>query len=120
MDRDSTRSKVRRKLNKSQVTDILERNVALYREEDNFVHYLVDLAVYLMEYEYDWSESGATPPKCLGHENDTPPPSPAINSRSMMNVLTNEGLLAARRTCPYCGGVVGEQIICPTCRNITK
>src|SRR4051812_14636442 len=62
MERPGTKPKPRRKMTRSQIIDILERNVSLYREEESFVHYLVELAVYLMEYEYDWSESSASPP----------------------------------------------------------
>lgn len=124
MDRDATRSTIRRKLNKSQVIDILERNVALYREEENFVHYLVELAFYLIECEYDWSESKANPTKSgitAAIETPIPPDIESHNtSRSLPRRITTESILAARRTCPFCGSVVGEQVTCPSCRNITK
>ena len=56
-------AKLRRKLNKSQVLEILERNAALYRDDEAFLEYLVNLTLYLIEYEYNWAESGCEPPK---------------------------------------------------------
>lgn len=51
-----------RKLSRDQVKEILERNAELFKTDENFVPYLIDLALYLLEYEYDWKESGAERP----------------------------------------------------------
>lgn len=127
MDREGLRPRTRRKLNKAQIIEILERNVALYKDEENFVRYLVDLAIYLMEYEYDGSDSANNTTASMitgsttGH--DLPPaPAPAgaglngkINSR-----VTNQALLKNLQPCPYCGTIVGDLVICPSCRNVTR
>lgn len=41
--------------------EILERNVELYKEETSFVPYLIELAVYLLEFEYDWKDVDGSP-----------------------------------------------------------
>jgi hypothetical protein len=51
-----------RRLTRTQIQEILERNAALYREEPHFTTYIVDLALYLLEYEYDWANAGIEPP----------------------------------------------------------
>lgn len=119
--------KPRRKLNKAQVLEILERNMSLYRHEDNFHHYLIDLAVYLLEYEYDWSDSGEPPPNLKPRPEDAPlrsaAPPPATSNGKRVSVPLQPG--AAQRSritreCPFCGGEVGESGICTKCRNVAR
>jgi hypothetical protein len=111
------RMKIRRKLSKQQIIEILERNVALYKDDDAFVHYLVDLAVYLMEYEYDWGESNLPIPEAIRTRSEAaaavrdpggagPPPQAAVAKNS--------------KICPFCGTSVGDVLICPSCRNLTR
>ena len=166
--------KSRRKLNRAQISEILERNVMLYKAEATFVHYLVDLALYLLEYEYDWESAatGTLPPgasatpstgsgtSVLPAHTATPipsgarttaqiglaaPPDPAAvphspavvsaaasiaprpdprRSGDTPRILTvaahNTNLKPIRRLCPYCGTQVGEALVCPSCRNLTR
>lgn len=115
----------RRKLSMHQIVEILERNVSLYKEEEHFVHYLVELALYLLEFEYDWSESGV-PPENLCVNPDSPLPirhqanedeiSKVIQSKISPGV-TNK---SQQKACPYCGENVGEMLVCPACRNLTR
>jgi hypothetical protein len=111
--------------------------VQLYKDEENFVHYLVDLAVYLLEYEYDWSDSGARPwmktdktpevesepSRVIPSSNITPLPQDSLNAsnkKSNVRGLTFESFTLNRRLCPYCGSIVGDLVICPSCRNVTR
>lgn len=131
------RRKTRRKLSRQQVIDILERNVALYKDEQQFVHYLVELAVYLMEYEYDWAESGLAPPMQVTTEANppqpvkeqatpggTPPPRDNDpnrgNGRNVSSKLQSRTITPGPHTCPYCGNDVGAALICPSCKNLTR
>ena len=116
--------KPRRKLNREQISEILERNVQLYKGEESFVNYLVDLALYLLEYEYDWSQSGLQQPRpTTDGDNATPdslkaaadPPTRVVSIQSSAG-----GLKPLRRNCPYCGSIVGEALVCPSCRNLTR
>jgi hypothetical protein len=43
----------RAKLSRKEIADILKRNCDLYRDEPAFSEYLVELAMYLIEFQYD-------------------------------------------------------------------
>jgi rubrerythrin len=45
-----TFKKGKQKFSKEEIIDILKRNVNLFREEEEFVQYIVDLAMYLVEH----------------------------------------------------------------------
>ncbi|MCE5230074.1 hypothetical protein LLG95_10815 [bacterium] len=113
----------RRKLNRAQIAEILERNVQLYKGEESFVHYLIDLALYLLEYEYDWSQSGTDPRQnttgsgnTTGNKTDPEKAAPRV-----VSIQSNSSSLKPlRRTCPYCGSLVGDALECPSCHNLTR
>lgn len=150
--------KPRRKLNRAQVSEILERNVTLYKAEPTFVHYLVDLALYLLEYEYDWESgaSGALPPGASATPSTgsgvpaqvgpsvatvsdpaAPASAPVVSAAAsiaprpdprrsgdtprILSVAAHAtNLKPIRRLCPYCGTQVGDALVCPSCRNLTR
>jgi hypothetical protein len=123
MDRSGFKPKsTRRKLNRAQIIDILERNVALYKDDADFVHYLVELAVYLMEYEYDWSESEVAAPaaKAAGPDGNNTPVEERPPARRIFSTVNPGFLGQARKSCPYCGVAVGDLLICPSCHNLTR
>lgn len=119
-----TKPKARRKLTRDQVQEILERNVSLYKDEESFVPYLIELAIYLMEYEYNWSESGASAPANL-------PELPKDEVRSAGGAVEREGKkiyekisteeeTAPEVDCPHCGKPTQGQFVCPNCHNLTQ
>lgn len=83
-----------RKLSRAEIREVLERNAELYRDDENLVPYIVELAMYMLEYEYDWSESAAEPPdsraaKARPHDTkypsfvvDAPEPAPPPAERA--------------------------------------
>ncbi len=143
-ERANPRVRVRHKLNRQQIIDILERNVALYKDDPSFVQYLVELAIYLMEFEYDWSQPGVDMPERIrlniieGDPNKTPPPriiptpdktaqteeavdpKPSPLPRPIISNVFASPSLKNQKHCPFCGTPVGEALICPSCRNLTK
>lgn len=133
------RPKTRRKLSRRQVQAILERNVELYREEDSFIPYLMDLSVYLLEYEYDWADSDTEIPEAVRKARakvksitqiedvpnfhrieDTPRTADIREGLPRSKHLISGGFapIAEVRLCPSCGGQTtdGDQV-CPICRN---
>ncbi len=120
------RPKARRKLSRSQVQEILERNIKLYKDEDSFITYLVDLAIYLLEYEYNWEESYAQPPDHLDAVEVQPPK--RIADKFTRDDGTEIIRLVSRpverhresRACPNCGQEVRDETVCPQCRNIVQ
>lgn len=131
------RPKTERRLNRSQVHEILERNIALYKDEESFVTYLVDLAVYLLEFEYDWTTSEAKPPpKMIGLSDIEAPklPDPApkaplkkedrnkVDGAKIYTIITNS-IGSKQKTehfCPTCSTPVGDESVCPKCRNLIR
>lgn len=126
-------SKTGRKLSRAQVQEILERNCRLYKDENTFVPYLVELAMYLLEYEYDWADSGAAPPKFAeSRVQDLKKPLPAAGApapsisdplkRNMRQISTIKprSLTPRGRVCPHCGQAVGDELLCPHCQNMTR
>ncbi len=115
--------RARRKLNRAQVAEILERNVQLYKGEESFVHYLIDLALYLLEYEYDWSQSGLEQPRNTTGAGTTTHDKPNTNNTNprVVSIQSNAGSLKPlKRVCPYCGVMVGDMLECPSCHNLTR
>lgn len=43
----------KKSFSKDEIIDILKKNVALYRNEPEFVNYIVELAMYLLECKYN-------------------------------------------------------------------
>ncbi|MBI3735479.1 hypothetical protein HY256_03090 [Candidatus Sumerlaeota bacterium] len=114
--------KTARKLSRAQVMEILERNCRLYKDENTFVPYLVELALYLLEYEYDWGESGAPPPKFPGSADggrgsSLAPPRPSAKPGVQIRPAA---ITPGSRNCPHCGTAIGDELICPSCRNLTR
>ena len=123
MEKPIPQSKTRRKLSKAEIVDILERNVSLYREEESFAHYLIELAVYLLEYEYDWAESGATTPNLRPRPEEVPRQN-HINERNGANIVSAiqpSARVDNRTQCPFCGTPVESgKLVCPSCKNMAK
>jgi hypothetical protein len=73
-----------RGLSRAQVQEILERNAQLYRSENHFVSYFIDLAIYLLECEYDWADASLPPPEHVRARQAaaTPPPADASAKQS--------------------------------------
>lgn len=123
MEKPITQNKSRRKLTKAEIIDILERNVSLYREEESFAHYLIELAVYLLEYEYDWAESGAAPPNLRPRPEDAPRQT-HVNERNGANIVSAiqpSARVETRPECPFCGTRVEPgKLVCPSCKNMAR
>jgi len=130
-------------MSRAQIQEILERNARLHKNDASFVPYLVELAMYLLEYEYDWRESGTKPPDLVlaqdkpksvvnGLDQKQKPAAigvvktptgagsrPKIRSYGKINqaATPREG----EHSCPHCGTMVStDELICPSCRNLTK
>lgn len=62
-----------RRLPKSEIRQILRRNYEMYRNQEGCVDHLLDLAMYLLEFEYDWKDSSTMPPARVAEAMDMPP-----------------------------------------------
>ena len=112
----------RRRLNKEEITEILERNITLFKDKENFLHYLVELAIHLLEYEYDWSESGSRPANLNERTEDLSPKSSVDNrnGRLISTTLNPSARNSQPRNCRICGEEVGDRSVCPKCHNLAR
>jgi len=136
---DPLRPKTRRKLSRNQIQAILERNLELYRDEETFIPYLIDLSIYLLEYEYNWVESETVIPLEVQKARDrvksitqieevpdfhrledTPRTSEVREGLPPSKNLISGGFSTIEevRFCDSCGAqVIGGDQICSSCRN---
>jgi rubrerythrin len=128
-----TFKKGKQKFSQDEIIDILKRNVSLFRDEDEFVEYIVDLAMYLVEHrlmtatEADARAKSETPmPPTRAQQQN-----PAIEKRVeryTRNRERDEELYKALRKhvtrsdadtkCRMCGAPTAGRAICPNCGNM--
>ena len=118
-------NKARRRMNRRQIQEIIERNIELYKDEDSFSSYLVELAIYLLEYEYDWDESDAERPQSLPvHPEEGRPVSGVVvkeNDTKVYHKISPSIQTKHDLECPHCGAAIKENtLICPNCRNLAR
>ncbi len=109
------RPKARRRLSRAKIQDILRRNLQLYKDEESLIPYLVDLAIYLLEYEYDWEESDVEKPAQLAEK----PPEPKTRQGTMKSEHESSISYAfeepPEKRCQLCGASIGNNFRCPRC-----
>ncbi len=99
-------------LSKDEIIDILRRNARLFKDEPDFVNYIVDLAMYLLEEMLD-----------LKAENRTPATRFKATSKDIKDIhkvfdrFTTAQ--ASPRMCPICGSPVEGKRKCPNCDSMT-
>lgn len=126
-----TLRKGQQRFSKEEIVEILRRNVNLFRDEEEFVEYIVDLAIYLVEHKLrSETESDATPSGAAaaaaeeiivkrteqflkGRRRDverfeimSPPSSPPASDETSVPV------------CRICGSETGGRKMCPNCGSI--
>lgn len=100
------------KLSRKQITDILQRNLMLYREEPNLAEYIAELALYLIEYQYDPELTDEALPDL---EDDIPAPISSEGGRVLATMATWNRKSQNSRNCPVCGVLVEVNKPCPGC-----
>ena len=53
----------KKKLTREEIVEILKRNAELYKNEPDFVNYIIDLAMFLLEQQYGGNAADNTRPK---------------------------------------------------------
>jgi len=99
-------------MEKDDVIEILKRNVSLFKEEKDFVEYIVDLAMYLIEF----------------HLDENTPLSKEMNlderlkeeTQARYRIFKKFGDTHPRpKNCRFCGAPTEGKTRCPNCNNMT-
>lgn len=117
--------KGKQKFTQQEIIDILKRNVNLFRDEEEFVQYIVDLALYLVEHRlYTGNETQEHYPI----RSATQPVIVKRNERYMRTRERDEELYHvlkkhSTRTdvgncCRMCGAPANGRATCPNCGNM--
>ena len=117
-----TFKKGKQKFSKEEIIDILKRNVALFKDEEDFVQYIVDLATYLIEHRI---QTSATP-----DPTESEVPSAIVTRKELWRTRERDeelyGVLKkhspySRRpaNCKMCGAPTRGLVTCPNCGNMS-
>jgi hypothetical protein len=106
-----TVSQPKKRLSKDEVIEILRRNAKLFKNEPEFVTYIVDLAMYLIENFLDQEDPSKTPVPF----NVSPKEIKAVHQ--IFERFATERF--HKRTCPMCGCPTEGKRKCPNCDAMT-
>jgi rubrerythrin len=111
-----TVSEPKKRMNKDQIIEVLRRNARLFKDEPEFVTYIVDLAIYLIE---NYLESGDADEKAKRVSGATFRASDK-ELKEMYRLFDRfaTGKTPAK-TCPMCGCAVEGKRKCPNCDAMT-
>jgi len=105
-------SQPKKRLSKEEIIEILRRNAQLFKNEPEFVTYIVDLAMYLIENFLELKET----------QKDVPERN-KVSTREIKaayDVFERFGTeKPQQRTCPVCGVNVENKRKCPNCNSMT-
>lgn len=99
------------KLSKREIVEILERNFELYKNESDFIAYVVELAIHLIQHQYDPEK---VDPETAEEAQDAPG-SPEQSAKSINSMQSAFAVKQERAHCPFCGTQVAKGVRCPTC-----
>ena len=105
-------SEPKKTLTKEEILDILRRNARLFKDEPEFVTYIVDLAMYLIENHLEQGEQ----------KEPSKPPFKA-SPKEIQDVYRAFERFATGKTptrsCPVCGAPAEGKQVCPNCDAMT-
>ena len=116
-----TFKKGKQKFSKEEIIDILKRNAALFKDEEEFVQYVVDLATYLIEHRL---QTSATTPDPTASESGIEPRKELWRTRErdqeLYGVLKKHAAFGQRpANCRMCGAPTRGLVTCPNCGNMS-
>lgn len=114
-------SRGKQKYSRDELIDILKRNASVYKDDEVFTQYVIDLATFLVEYRVRVSRE--TAPEA---ESDTGRLKRQWISRTQdrdeeLEKVLRKHATAARpdATCKMCGAPTHGKMTCPHCGNMT-
>jgi len=108
----------RKTFNKDEIIDILKKNVALFKSEPEFVNYIVDLAMYLIECHYNKEVDLMS--EDTDEENKVKTVPLTSNTASQIyKVFRSYAPTDTEKHCHLCGAPTYGKRKCPNCGNMT-
>ncbi len=103
----------KKKLSKDEIIDIMKRNVDLYKNEPDFVNYIVDLAMYLLENRYakEMPDVGEVDTEDKAGQRPKTP-------LEIYKVFRSYSSVDPSKHCRLCGAPTGGKMKCPVCGNM--
>ncbi len=101
----------KKKFTRKEIVDILKRNVELYNNEPGFASYIVDLAMYLVEYTYEREPDLAA----IASQQVSLTSS---GSQKVYKVFRSPTDTNTEKRCPFCGAPTFSKKKCPQCGSI--
>ena len=103
------------RMTRAQIKDILKVNYELFKEDENFFDYITDLAIYLMEFEYEGNKGEPAAADVTG-----PLPEPSMRRPNDVKLL-DSGRHVHPGYCPHCNGELKpDSTICPFCLALIR
>ena len=97
---------------REEIIEILQKNVELYKNEPHFTSYLVDLAMYLVEYGYKKEEEEPVASE-KGMDFYT------SGTQKVYKVFRAPPTGETTKFCPFCGApLIGDPGKCHQCGNV--
>ena len=115
----------KQKFSKDEIIDILKRNVKLFRDEEEFVQYIVDLALYLVQHrivpgaeELPQLEQPENPNIERRTESYRRTHEHSEEAYEVLKKHSGKAVPLSARYCRMCGAPTGGKAICPSCGNM--
>ncbi len=119
----STSGRAKQKFTRDEIIDILKRNMPVYRDDDKFVQYIVDLGTYLVEYRLNLAQEAERAQAALTEAQ-------ANTRRSLSRTYDRDvellGVLQKhatkldnKSTCKMCGAPTSGRHVCFHCGSMT-
>lgn len=108
-------SEPKKKMEKVEVIEVLRRNARLFKDEPDFVTYIVDLAMYLIENYLEHPEIAKT---AKTEKKPFKPDTPDVEKVYRVFERFSSGQ-SQMGQCPVCGHETGGKRKCPNCDAMT-
>ena len=108
----------KQKYTRDEVIEVLKRNTSVFKDDEVFTQYIIDLASFLIEYRLLVARTmkPATPPTETGEYKRKWLSRTSDRDKELGDVLKKHtSPIDPRATCKMCGGPTGGNILCPTC-----
>jgi rubrerythrin len=115
---------MKQKVTREELVEALRRNVLQYRDDGEFVQYVIDLALYLVEYRLYQGRELEKARTILASKPKSPDIEKLEETRKrdqeLQAVLKRHATVKPKTaTCRMCGAPTEGKMICPHCGNMT-